>query len=370
MTPQNPLKLIHELGQSFWIDFIDREMLTNKHLDRMIKQDGLRGLTSNPSIFEKAILSTTDYDSDLKNAAIENPQGSSQDWFEKIAINDIQRASDSLMEVYNSSNQSDGYVSLEVSPLLAKDTDKTIEEARRLWHSVNRPNLMIKIPATEEGFPAIEKLLSESININVTLIFSLEQYEKTAHSYLRGISNLTQMKNVSSVASFFVSRIDTKVDKVLENINTPQSNELKGKAAIANANQAYRLFNNIFESSEFQILKKKGARPQRLLWGSTSTKNINYPDTLYVDQLIGRDTINTIPPITAEAFKDHGTANITLDPDNNVNHAIFISLKELGVDFNQICSDLLDEGVQAFTDSYSSLMAAVKTKALAKELDE
>jgi transaldolase len=178
------------------------------------------------------------------------------------------------------------------------------------------------------------------------------------------------MKHVSSVASFFVSRIDTKVDKVLENINTPQSNELKGKAAIANANQAYRLFNNIFETSEFQILKKKGARPQRLLWGSTSTKNNNYPDTLYVDQLIGRDTINTIPPITAEAFKDHGTANITLDPNNNVNHAVFVSLEELGVNFDQICSDLLDEGVQAFTDSYSSLMAAVKTKALAKELDE
>ena len=167
--------------------------------------------------------------------------------FEQIAIDDIQTASDSLMEVYTSSNQNDGYVSLEVSPLLAKDTSKTIEEARRLWHSVNRPNLMIKIPATEEGFPAIEKLLSESININVTLIFSLEQYEKTAHSYLRGISNLTQMKNISSVASFFVSRIDTKVDKVLENINSPQSNELKGKAAIANANQAYQLFNSIFE---------------------------------------------------------------------------------------------------------------------------
>jgi transaldolase len=367
---QNPLRLIHELGQSFWIDFIDREMLAKKHLDRMIKEDGLRGLTSNPSIFEKAILSTTDYDKNLRKAAIENPDGSSQDWFEQIAIDDIQTASDSLMEVYTSSNKNDGYVSLEVSPLLAKDTSKTIEEARRLWHSVNRPNLMIKIPATEEGFPAIEKLLSEAININVTLIFSLEQYEKTAHSYLRGISNLTQMKNVSSVASFFVSRIDTKVDKVLENINTPQSNELKGKAAIANANQAYRLFNSIFESSEFQILKEKGARPQRLLWGSTSTKNINYPDTLYVDQLIGRDTINTIPPITAEAFKDHGTANITLDPDNDENHAVFVSLEELGVDFNQICSDLLDEGVKAFADSYSSLMTAVETKAFAKETEQ
>ena len=358
----NPLSSLNKLGQSFWIDYIDRDLLETGKLNNMIEQDGLSGLTSNPSIFEKVISTTNNYDMDLKKAAFENPSGSPQEWFEEVAIRDIQQAADTLKNVYEATNMQDGYVSLEVSPLIARDTKSTIEEARRLWSKVGRNNLMIKVPATEEGFPAIEQLISESINVNVTLIFSLEQYKRTAESYIKGLSKVQAPAQVASVASFFVSRVDTKVDTLLEQSHKDTRNQLAGKTAIANARNAYKLFYDLFESSDFLKLKQKGAQIQRLLWGSTSTKNPNYPDTLYIDQLIGADTVNTIPPATADLFRDHGKATITLDRDSSVNDKTISDLAALGINLEQVCAELLEEGLKAFSDSYIGLLEAVSTK--------
>ena len=358
----NPLSSLNKLGQSFWIDYIDRALLETGQLNNMIEQDGLSGLTSNPSIFEKVISTTNNYDIDLKKAAAKNPSGSPQEWFEEVAIREIQQAADTLKNVYETTNMRDGYVSLEVSPLIARDTKTTIEEARRLWSRVGRNNLMIKVPATEEGFPAIEQLISESINVNVTLIFSLEQYKKTALSYIKGLSKVSAPNQVASVASFFVSRVDTKVDALLEKVNKNTSKQLEGKTAIANARNAYKLFYDFFESPDFLKLKQKGAQAQRLLWGSTSTKNPNYPDTLYIDQLIGTSTVNTIPPATVDAFRDHGKAKITLDKNSSANDNTISDLTALGINLEQVCAELLEEGLTAFSDSYIGLLEAVSTK--------
>ena len=364
----NPLQQLHEQGQSFWIDYIDRAMVTQGHLKKLIDEDGLRGLTSNPSIFEKAIASSADYDQALRDHLAKHPNDDAQTLFEAVAIQDIRAAADALKPVYESSDASDGFVSLEVSPHLSDDTQGTISEARRLWSEVDRPNLMIKVPATPEGFPAVETLIGEGINVNVTLIFSTEQYENAAMAYIGGLEKCADPSRAASVASFFVSRVDTKLDAALEKIGTPEALALRGKAAIANAKQAAAFYDRIVASDRFKALKDRGARPQRLLWGSTSTKNPDYPDTLYVDGLIGPDTVNTIPPATADAFRDHGKVQATLATGHDEAAAQLSNITALGVNIEEALRELLTEGLDAFVKAYDQLLDAVKTKVAAGSL--
>lgn len=358
----NPLQQLHEQGQSFWIDYIDRAMVTQGHLKKLIADDGLRGLTSNPSIFEKAIVSSSDYDQALRDHLAKHPNDDTQALFEAVAIEDIRAAADALKPVYESSNASDGFVSLEVSPHLSHDTQGTISEARRLWSKVDRPNLMIKVPATPEGFPAVQTLIGEGINVNVTLIFSTEQYRNTAMAYIGGLEKCADPGHVASVASFFVSRVDTKLDAALKKIGTPEALALRGKAAIANAKQAAGLYDQIVASDRFKALEARGARPQRLLWGSTSTKDPDYPDTLYVDELIGPDTVNTIPPVTADAFRDHGQVRATLATGHAEAAAQLSDIAALGIDIEGALQELLTEGLDSFVKAYDQLLDAVKTK--------
>ena len=322
-TGQNPLLLLQKLGQSVWLDFIRRNLITGGELKRLIEQDGLRGITSNPSIFEKAVTGSTDYSDLLQQLQALNL--SAAEIFERIAIRDIQDAADMLRPVYDSTKRRDGYVSLEVSPTLARNTQGTIAEARRLWQAVNRENVMIKVPGTPEGVPAIRQLTGEGLNINVTLLFSQEAHVRVAEAYIEGLEALQaagkDLSKSSSVASFFVSRIDSLVDSIvaarLKNASSPQEskllNSLLGKIAVANAKQAYRKYQELFSTPRWNALADRGATTQRLLWASTSTKNPAYSDVLYVDTLIGPDTVNTMPPATIDAFRDHGQVERTID---------------------------------------------------------
>ncbi|MCY4117751.1 MAG: transaldolase [Caldilineaceae bacterium] len=348
------------LGQSIWLDFIRRSFLDSGELNELVEQ-GLRGVTSNPSIFQKAITASTDYD-----AAIERlvDEGSSvNDIYETLAIQDIRRACDILQPVYQGSDGGDGYVSLEVNPKLAYDTEGTVMEARRLSSMVDRANVMIKVPATPQGIPAIETLIGEGINVNVTLIFSLQQYEDSAMAYIHGLEKLggahVDLSRVASVASFFVSRVDGKVDPRLGEIG---NNELQGKIAIANARNAYHRFSEIFSGPRWEKLAAQGARVQRPLWGSTSTKNPDFPDTLYVDALIGPHTVNTVPPETLEAFLDHGSTVRTVDADVEEVRSQLAQLAELGIDLDEITAQLMVDGVEAFADSFDELMAGIGEK--------
>lgn len=348
------------LGQSIWLDFIRRSFLDSGELNELVAQ-GLRGVTSNPSIFQKAITASTDYD-----AAVERlvEEGSSvNDIYETLAIQDIRRACDILQPVYQSSDGLDGYVSLEVNPKLAYDTEGTVMEARRLSSMVDRANVMIKVPATPQGIPAIETLIGEGINVNVTLIFSLQQYEDSAMAYIHGLEKLAgahvDLSRVASVASFFVSRVDGKADPLLDEIG---NSALQGKIAIANARNAYHRFSGIFGGPRWAKLSAQGARVQRPLWGSTSTKNPDYPDTLYVDALIGPHTVNTVPPETLESFLDHGCAARTVDADMGEIRRQLAQLAELGIDLDEITAQLMREGVEAFADSFDELMAGIDEK--------
>ncbi|MGH7029945.1 MAG: transaldolase, partial [Stellaceae bacterium] len=320
----NPLKTLNEYGQSVWLDFVSRELLKSGGLTKLITEDGLRGVTSNPSIFEKAIGHGDDYDAQIAalQASGDLDPGA---LFERLAVTDIQNGADALRPVYHQTQGRDGYISIEVSPYLAMDTGQTIEEARRLWHEVARENLMVKIPATKPGLPAIRAMIAEGININITLLFSQQVYAEVAEAYLSGLETLVAKggdpHRVASVASFFVSRIDTLVDEALDQRIAAAANPaekarleaLKGKVAIANARLAYRLYQKLFSGERWQRLAQHGAQTQRLLWASTGTKNKAYSDVLYVEDLIGADTVSTIPPATMDAFRDHGRLRASLE---------------------------------------------------------
>jgi transaldolase/glucose-6-phosphate isomerase len=367
---ENPLKQLQKFGQSIWLDYIRRNLITSGELQRLIDEDGLRGMTSNPSIFEKAIAGSTDYVDILQT--LHSQRRTSGEIYEAIAIRDIQDAADLLLPVYKSTNRRDGYVSLEVSPKLARSTKATIEEARRLWNAVNRPNIMIKIPGTPEGVPAIQQMISEGININITLLFSQDAYVKVTEAFIAGLEAYRgpDIGKIASVASFFVSRIDTLVDNTIaakfKQVGNPQEEQLLrsllGKVAIANAKQAYRKYGQIFSGSRWKTLADRGAQTQRLLWASTSTKNPAYRDVMYVEELIGSDTVNTIPPATLDAFRDHGIVNRTLDADLAAADKTMADLEKAGISMRAVTDQLLEEAIKLFDDAFDKLIAAVEEK--------
>jgi len=369
----NRLHQLQNQGQSVWYDNINRHLLHSGELEHMIKEDGLGGVTSNPTIFEKAIASGDTYDAPIAALVRNKPDYDSRELFHILAVEDIQRAADLFHHTYEQSQHRDGMVSIEVSPDLAYDTDATIAEASRLHQIVSRPNVMIKVPATEAGLTAIEVLIAEGININATLLFSVSRYRDVAEAFKLGLEKRLRrgqnLHDIASVASFFVSRLDTKVDKMLQsllaNADDTRRNKIQsllGKTAIAYAKTAYQAYGEIFTSDSFEQLKAAGARPQRLLWGSTGTKNPAYSDTLYVDALIGPDTVNTIPPVTYQAFKDHGHPQRTLDTAIDEAHQVLSTLKELNIDLHSITTELEDEGVRQFADSYHALIAVIDKK--------
>ena len=370
----NPLKtLFAEQGQAIWLDFVARGFVRDGGLERMVKDDDIRGVTSNPAIFEKAIAGSDEYDGSLA-AAQRSPGRTVMELFEGLAIEDIRDAADVLRPVFDETKGDDGYVSIEVSPYLAYDTDATVAEARRLWKEIGRDNLMVKVPATDPGLAAIRTLIGDGININVTLLFSQHVYEAVANAYLDGLESLAKaggdVGRVASVASFFVSRIDSAVDKALDKkiaeANDPDEKAslagLKGKVAIANAKLAYRRYKRLFGDGRFQALKAKGARAQRLLWASTGTKNKDYRDTLYVEELIGPNTVNTVPPATLDAFRDHGKVRASLEEDINGASRTLDRLERAGIDLDAITKTLVEEGVDLFKDAADKLLAAVATK--------
>jgi len=348
-------------GQAIWLDYIRRAFLVSGDLENLVDQ-GLRGVTSNPSIFEKAIAGSADYDEDLGSLVTEDK--SVEEMYEALAISDIQHAADILRSVYDQSAGVDGYVSLEVSPALARDTHGTIAEARRLFDLLDRPNVMIKVPATREGVSAVRALIGEGINVNVTLIFSRIQYEAVAEAYLAGLESRAaagdDLGKVASVASFFISRVDTALDRALE--GAKHASDLQGKIAIANAKAAYARFREIFSGDRWERLARSGARVQRPLWASTGTKNPLYPDTLYVDSLIGADTVNTVPPATLQAFLDHGQVAPALESGLDEARAVLGRLAECGFDLEAVTEKLQVEGVEAFAESFRTLMAGIAEK--------
>lgn len=370
---KNPLQQLHDVGQSIWLDYIRRTLITSGKLDQMIDEDAITGITSNPSIFEKAIGSGSDYDEQITQL-VKSGKKSAGEIFEALAVQDIQMACDKLRPVYDRTHGLDGYVSIEVSPHLLHDTAATITEARRLHNEVNRPNVLVKIPASEEGLPAIEGCLSEGISINITLIFSLDFYERVANAYLNALEKRVAagqpVDKLASVASFFVSRVDTLVDKLIDDkLKTATGAErekltaLQGKAAVANAKIAYEKYQRLFHQGErFAKLKAKGAMVQRCLWASTSTKNPNYPDTLYVYDLIGPETVNTMPEATIEAFKDHGKVVIRVTQDVEKAHQVLQQLGEVGISYDAVTKQLLDEGGKLFSDSFDKLMQVLEGK--------
>jgi transaldolase len=362
---QTNLHRLNDLGQSIWLDQLSRHILAEGELKALIEK-GLSGVTSNPSIFLKAITSGEMYDEQIDKLIQAGLDA--EEMYEALAVEDIQRAADQLKPVYEKSAGDDGYVSLEANPKLAYDTEGTIEEIRRLHKAVNRPNVMFKIPATEAGFPAIEQCLSEGININITLMFSQEQYNKVAQAYLNGIEKYIDSggdpHKVASVASFFVSRVDVKVDPQLEEHG---AEDLKAKIAIANAKMVYQRFTQVFAGERWDELQAAGTRIQRVLWGSTSTKNPDYPDTLYVDELIGPDTINTIPFKTIEAFLDHGTVERTVDQNLDAARSALEQLAALPIDLDEVTDELLEEGVQSFASDFEKLISGLSQKAIEKQ---
>jgi transaldolase len=358
----NPLqRLWDEHQQAVWLDFIERDLLTGGGLARLVSQDGVRGVTSNPSIFQKAIEGGGAYDSAVADLLARKPEMETVDLYETLAIEDIRGAADVLHGVWEASEGEDGFVSLEVSPHLAHNSEGTVAEARRLWGEVNRPNLMIKVPATAEGIPAIERLIADGINVNATLMFSLADYEGVASAYLRGLAVCEAPHRVASVASFFVSRVDTKVDAALESIGSPDALELRGKAAVANAKLAYRRFEEIFGGEAFGAQSARGARPQRPLWASTSTKNPDYRDVIYVEELIGPQTVNTLPVATLDAFRDHGQPRTSLTEDLADAEWVFSRLADLGVNLDAVTAELQTQGVAAFAASFDQLLAALES---------
>jgi transaldolase/glucose-6-phosphate isomerase len=367
----NPLKELLKYGQSVWLDYIRRNLITTGELKRLIDEDGLRGMTSNPSIFEKAIAGSTDY-TDFLNSLKGKTDLDAKARYELLAIRDIQDATDLMRPVYDSANRKDGFVSLEVSPYLANDTQGTVAEARRLWKAVGRDNVMIKVPGTPEGLPAIQQLVSEGMNINVTLLFAQEVYEQVAEAYVAGLEKYAasggDLSRVASVASFFISRIDTLIDSMindkLKTTNDPAQQALLksilGKVAIANGKLTYQKYLQIFSGPRWEALAKKGAQTQRVLWASTSTKNPNYRDVLYIEELIGKDTVNTIPPATFDAFRDHGKVRESLTENIEASHETMEALPKVGISMKEVTDKLTKDGVKLFADAFDQLLAAVE----------
>ncbi len=369
----NPLKKLETLGQSIWLDYIRRDLMTSGALRRLIEEDGLRGMTSNPSIFEKAIAESNIYDQDIREMALKKKDVKAI--YEALSQRDVQNAADEFKSVYEKTDDKDGYVSLEVNPHLAHDTKGTIEEARRLWAALNRPNVLIKVPATSDGLPAIRQLISEGINVNVTLLFGLPRYRQVAEAYIAGLeARLAQgksVKHIASVASFFLSRIDTLVDPLVEEFIEPGDKKTEiakmvhGQVAISSAKAAYQIYKEIFGSSRFKKLADKGARVQRLLWASTSTKNPDYSDVKYIEQIIGSDTINTVPLETIYDYRDHGDPKLRLEQDVEEANRIMAQLPELEISIDKVTQQLEDEGVKKFNEPFDKLMEALTKKSLA-----
>jgi transaldolase len=366
----NRIKKLVDRGQAVWLDFIRRDILVNGGLERMIAEDGVSGVTSNPAIFQQAIGDSAEYDSDLRALLAQAPHASSMVAYEAIAIADIRMAADQLAPTYRQTEGRDGFVSLEVSPHLAQDTDATAEEARRLWQSVDRPNLMIKIPATAEGLPAVEQVLSEGINVNITLMFSLDHYEAVAQAYLSALGRCEKPHNLASVASFFVSRVDTKIDGLLEEIGSEEALSLRGKIAIANSKMAYQRFRELFHGEAFAAWREQGVGVQRVLWASTSTKNPSYRDVIYVEELVGPETVNTVPPSTLEAFRDHGEARDSLTGGLDQAKEELQRLAALGIDLGTVTEELQREGIDKFAQPFDRLLETLEQKRSALEAAE
>jgi transaldolase/glucose-6-phosphate isomerase len=350
------------LGKSLWLDYIRRALLTSGELQRLVEADGVSGVTVNPTIFQKAVEGSADYDEALQLLVETESRLDAKRLYERLMIEDVQSAADAMRPLYDRTRGADGYVSLEVSPYLAADTDGTIAEARRFWAAVDRPNLMVKVPATPAGIPAVEALTADGINVNITLMFSLSHYEAVAGAYLRGLRHLADPSRVASVASFFVSRVDTVVDRRLEAIGTPDALSLQGKAAIANAKAAYRRFRQIFDGEQFAEMRRRGARVQRPLWASVGTKNPAYSDVLYVEELIGPDTVTTIPPATLNAFRDHGRARSSLLEGWQDADTLRDRLAALGINLEDVGQQLQAEGIAAFVNSYDHLLTTMRAK--------
>jgi transaldolase len=353
---------LSELGQSVWIDFLSRQMLQSGKLARMMEEDAVVGVTSNPTIFQKAISEGDAYDEQLREVLAE--EDDAKEVFLSLAVQDVQNACDLLRQVWDGGHGQDGWVSIEVDPNLAYDTDATIAEAQRLHDLVDKQNCFVKIPATEAGLPAIEEMIARGRPINVTLIFSLQRYVEVVEAYLRGLERLVESGGdptaVASVASFFVSRVDTEADRRLDEAGAPD--ELKGKLAVANAKLAYQRYQELLSGSRWEALEAKGARAQRCLWASTSTKNPDYRDVLYVEDLIGPETVNTMPEETIEAFQDHGDVALTLEADLDEAKQVFERVAEAGVDYDDVVATLEREGVDKFADSFRELLDGVKAK--------
>jgi transaldolase / glucose-6-phosphate isomerase len=370
---ENPLKQLLRFGQSVWLDYIRRDLISSGELARLIQEDGLRGMTSNPTIFEKAIAHSPDYLPALEQLT-QRKDLDAKGVYEQIAIRDIQDAADVLRPVYEQSERRDGYVSLEVSPYLAHQTRETIDEARRLWKTVARQNIMIKVPGTEEGIPAIRELLGGGINVNVTLLFARDVYQRVAETYVAGLedhrSHGGDPSRLASVASFFVSRIDTLVDnKIGELLKNPPTGldanlarSLQGKVAIANAKLAYETYKKVFSGPRWQALVDRGAVTQRVLWASTGTKNPAYSDVLYVDELIGPDTVNTMPPATLEAFRDHGKPRASLEEGVEAAKKTMADLARAGISMKAVTDQLTEDGVKLFADAFDQLLTVVEQR--------
>lgn len=365
----NPKKLF-ELGQSLWYDNIERRLLNNGDLQAMIQRGDIYGITSNPTIFNNAIAKSNDYDEQIGELA---KQGrTTEEIFDALVVSDIKAACDLFRPVYDSTRGGDGYVSIEVHPDLANDTEATKKEVQRLWGLVDRPNLFVKIPATAEGVPAIRDSLASGVNINITLIFSRQRYAEVIEAFLSGleerVENNLPISHLASVASFFVSRIDSKVDGWLDDLIkqggavAKKAGALKGKIAVANAKMAYQLFMEQFSTPRFEALKKKGARSQRPLWASTSTKNPEYPDLLYVDTLVGKDTVNTVPQQTLDAFKDHGTVELTIENDVDLARFHLANLEMLGLSLDKATAEIEVEGVASFSKSIHDLFKTIEER--------
>jgi transaldolase len=364
------LKKLETLGQSIWLDYIRRDLIASGELRRLIKEDGLRGMTSNPSIFEKAIAESHIYDQDIHDMAIKKKDVKSI--YETLSQRDVQNAADEFRSVYDKTDGKDGYVSLEVNPHLAHDTKGTIAEARRLWAALNRPNVFIKVPATSDGLPAIQQLISEGINVNVTLLFGLPRYRQVAEAYIAGLETRAaqgeSVKHIASVASFFLSRIDSLADPLVEKFlesggeRTEIAKKVHGQVAISSAKAAYQIYKEFFGSNRFKKLVDKGARPQRLLWASTSTKNPEYSDVKYIEPLIGPDTVNTVPLETINAYRDHGDPKSRLEQDVKEANWIMARLPEFGISIDKVTGQLEDEGVKKFNEPFDKLMETLIKK--------
>ena len=362
----NRMRQFADLGQAAWLDFISRDLLRSGQLRELIR-DGVTGMTSNPSIFQKAIAAGNEYDDQLRELA--RAGRNAYQIYEALAFRDIADAADQLRSIYDEKSGGDGFVSIEVDPKLAHDTEQTISEARRIFQTIDRPNVMIKVPATEAGMPAVRTLIGEGINVNVTLIFAIRTYENVMEAYLDGLRTMQQrgrpIHRVASVASFFVSRIDTLVDRLLtERIDAGEGSlgMLRGQAAIANAKIAYDRYQVVFEAEPFAELRAAGARVQRPLWASTSTKNPAYPDTKYVDTLIGPDTVNTLPPHTLDALRDHGTAARTIDLDVEESYAVIERLATAGISMANVTTQLLTDGVRLFAEAFEQMITDIDAK--------